>query len=102
MKYLLILPVLIMAGCQSYPKKAAEVSLFADRVTVNKAIPSELQPYFVPTKRQNVAVNNTQLPSVIYVLAPFETLESVQARVAASSSSNSPETDQIITPSEGK
>lgn len=102
MKYLLILPALLMAGCQSYPKKAAEVSLFADRVTVNKTIPSELQPYYVPTKRQNVAVNNAQLPSVIYVLAPQETLESVQARVEASSAVNSPQIQQTTTPSEGK
>lgn len=101
MKYLLILPALFMAGCQAYPKKAAGVSIFADRVAVNKTIPSELQPYYVPTKRQNIVVNNTQLPSVIYVLAPQETLEGVKARVETASPS-SQEIDKTTNLSEGK
>ena len=56
-----------MVGCQTYPKKASQVSGWSGYVPVNKFVPLELSPYQIPPKVEYVDAKQEVPKSVIVI-----------------------------------
>ena len=69
MKYLLIgsLCLSFLSGCQTYPKKASQVSGWSGFVPVNRSVPTELSPYKIPPKVEYVDAKREIPKSVIVI-----------------------------------
>jgi hypothetical protein len=79
-----------LTACQTYPKKPAEVSMFAATVPVNKTVPTELQPFIDSEALRRPKIKgdkssdlNTAVPPTVYVLRNGESPQEVKRAIAA-------------------